>query len=172
MNAKQALPDEAAKNLAKLAEAVAAIAAGEAPDHDPSQLLTLALRAASLAASGWVTGSEEQPASAVGQRVYELRGERGWSQQRLADALREIGVPWQQPTVSEVEAVRASLPLEMRPDRVRRIEVEELLGLAHVFGTTVLDLLSSDAFLLRVGTIEPGFAREELARRLTGEEGK
>lgn len=70
------------------------------------------------------------PEHVVGRRVKALRIARGWSQQELATRMVNQGHGWRQTTVAKTEAAD------------RPIRVNEIQGLAHVFGVQMTDLLT------------------------------
>ena len=65
--------------------------------------------------------------------IRRLRKERGWTQQRLANEMKAIGLPWARITVAESEARGR-----------RRVTPEELLALALVFGVPISWTLSPE----------------------------
>ncbi|MFI5803001.1 helix-turn-helix domain-containing protein [Streptomyces sp. NPDC051561] len=85
-------------------------------------------------------GSAEQ---VVGRRVKSLRVTRGWSQQELATRMATKGYQWRQTTVAKTEAAD------------RPIRVNEVQGLASIFGVTVSDLMTVpiDDFEMATATI-------------------
>ncbi|MFI9610356.1 helix-turn-helix domain-containing protein [Streptomyces sp. NPDC052023] len=66
----------------------------------------------------------------MGKQVRRIRELRGWSQQELARRMHDKGYSWRQTTVAKTEAAD------------RPIRVNEVQGLAIVFGVTVNDLLA------------------------------
>ena len=85
------------------------------------------------------TKAQTQPApeltleEAVGRRVRELRTERGWTQVQLAQGMAVAGLTdWRRLTVTALESGQ------------RRIQLDEVLVLAHVFGVPVVELLPLD----------------------------
>ncbi|QER88599.1 helix-turn-helix domain-containing protein [Streptomyces tendae] len=66
----------------------------------------------------------------MGKQVKRIRELRGWSQQELARRMVDKGYSWRQTTVAKTEAAD------------RPIRVNEVQGLAIVFGVTVNDLLA------------------------------
>lgn len=73
--------------------------------------------------------SAEQKA---GERIRDLRVSNGLSQQQLADAMTELGFPWQQTTVAKTEAA------------ARPIRVNEVAALASIFGTDASSFIPVD----------------------------
>lgn len=63
-------------------------------------------------------------------RMKDLRKRRGWSAQKLADAMTGVGAPWLDTTVAKLENGHR-----------KNVTVAELAGLAEVFGVTPSDLL-------------------------------
>jgi transcriptional regulator with XRE-family HTH domain len=70
------------------------------------------------------------PSALVGARMRELRDGRGWSAQRLADELAQVGIKWDRSIVANLESGRRA-----------SVSVEELLALAYVFGVAPVHLL-------------------------------
>ncbi|MEV6651202.1 helix-turn-helix transcriptional regulator [Streptomyces sp. NPDC051219] len=70
------------------------------------------------------------PEHVVGRRVAALRVARGWSQRELATRMTDQGHSWRQTTVAKTEAAD------------RPIRVNEMQGLARVFGVQMVDLLT------------------------------
>jgi transcriptional regulator with XRE-family HTH domain len=101
----------------------------------------------------------------LGERVRMQRGQLGWTQAQLADALTEHGWPVDPTAVVRIEKGE------------RAVQVEQLLVLAAALGTTPSDLLTPDhPGTLTVGTrevtegrVEAWFAGDPdaLARRVT-----
>ncbi len=71
----------------------------------------------------------------MGENMARLRRERGWSQERLAEAMTEAGCPMPQTAISRIE--RAGTP--GAPSR--GISVDEALGAARAFGVSLDELL-------------------------------
>jgi len=69
------------------------------------------------------------PEQSFGQRLRDLRTARAWSQQKVADAMRELGFGWRQTTAAKTEAAERPVPLG------------EVVALAGLFGVGVHDLL-------------------------------
>jgi transcriptional regulator with XRE-family HTH domain len=70
------------------------------------------------------------PTALVAARVRELRDGRGWSAQRLADELTQVGINWDRSIVANLESGRRAT-----------VSVEELLALAYVFGVAPVHIL-------------------------------
>src|SRR5207249_4769097 len=82
-----------------------------------------------------VEGISMTPTQAITRRMHALRKKRGWTAQRLADAMTGVGVPWDRQVVSKLENGRR-----------QTVSAGELLALAYVLGIHPLDLLvPSDA---------------------------
>jgi transcriptional regulator with XRE-family HTH domain len=69
--------------------------------------------------------------AAIAERVRNLRRDNSWTQEDLAAALVEVGVPWNRATVINLEARAMSSRSQSTPGR-DSISVQELLGLARV----------------------------------------
>jgi transcriptional regulator with XRE-family HTH domain len=123
-------PDDA---LAAVARAVDAVLAGrQAPDALEQPLNDLRRcvgeAAASEADDGW--GTSQTLAEAVGDNIGDLRRISGWSQERLAEAMSQMGFHWNRQTAAESErGVR------------RRASLEEVLALAALFSVPALQIL-------------------------------
>lgn len=70
------------------------------------------------------------PTAVIAKRVRELRTRRGWSAQRLAEYLSQVGVPWDRSIVANLENGRR-----------QTISVEEWLALAYVLDVAPINLL-------------------------------
>lgn len=70
---------------------------------------------------------------AVGEKVRQLRIERGWSQAELSEKLDSLGWPMGQMTISRLEA------------GTRPLRLAEADALASAFGMTLVALLDDDA---------------------------
>ena len=68
-----------------------------------------------------------------GALVIDLRKRRGWSQEELAGHMTSAGFAWNQQTVTKTETAR-------RPIRLNEVE-----GLARVFGVPIAALVDSGA---------------------------
>lgn len=68
----------------------------------------------------------------IATSIRRLRGERNWTQQRLADEVQAVGLSWARITVAEAETCR------------RRVTPEELLALAVVFEVPISWILSPE----------------------------
>jgi transcriptional regulator with XRE-family HTH domain len=73
--------------------------------------------------------------SALGANIRRLRAKRGWTQEALAEEMDRAGFDWSRVTVAQSENEIGSAA------RSRRVTIEELIGLAMVLRTTVLELL-------------------------------
>jgi transcriptional regulator with XRE-family HTH domain len=65
----------------------------------------------------------------LGENLKALRNESGWSQDRLAAAMVALGFKWKRVTCAEVEG------------RSRRLGLDELMGLAALFGVPAVQLM-------------------------------
>ena len=66
----------------------------------------------------------------AGHRFRELRNERGWSQEDLAERMKAFGLRWSQATVTRLEAA------------TRPIRLNEVAALAAAFGLNLTDFLA------------------------------
>jgi transcriptional regulator with XRE-family HTH domain len=81
---------------------------------------------------------EHEPASLntaqlIGERVSVIRKTRSMSQEALADAMQELGVPFPRVVIAKLESGRRSF-----------VKTDELLGLCIVLGIAPVDLLVPD----------------------------
>jgi transcriptional regulator with XRE-family HTH domain len=76
---------------------------------------------------------------AIAASMKRRREERGWSQEALALEMRGLGFPWSRMTVTEVE--RSAPGSGAAKGLGRQVSVQEVLGLAQVFGVGLEDLL-------------------------------
>ena len=65
----------------------------------------------------------------VGSNLKAVRGESGWTQEKLAEAMTNAGFDWKRVTCAEVEA------------DTRRISMEELLTVAALFAVPAIELM-------------------------------
>jgi transcriptional regulator with XRE-family HTH domain len=70
--------------------------------------------------------------SVLARRVRELRDEKGFTQEKLAQRMSELGFAWQRVTVAEVEG-----------SQKRRVSIDEWVGLASAFGVSAITLLET-----------------------------
>ena len=75
------------------------------------------------------------PHAAIARRMRELRKGRGWSAERLAEEMRQVGIPWQRMVVTKLELAAE------RGTAMRAISVEEFLALAYVLSVAPIHLL-------------------------------
>ena len=73
-------------------------------------------------------GEVRSPSVLLGERIRELRTDRGWSLQDLADRMREHGVKLHKTTVAKVETAE------------RRVPLDELLTFAYVLDVAPVHL--------------------------------
>lgn len=66
------------------------------------------------------------------RRIREVRGARGWSQQRLSDELKALGWPLAQSTIAKIESGAT---------RARNISVEDAMAVCAALGVSPLDML-------------------------------
>lgn len=144
-----ALPAEVRKHVEVLVDALASTAQG-APVHEVVDDVDRAVEEAFYAARA--LGEQKQLgvhvkhrtvefADVIADRLRRRRLEAGWTQADLADAMTRLGFSWKRITVAEVEA-GARAPEDTGPSREgRRVSLEELLGLAILYGEPLLKLL-------------------------------
>lgn len=77
-----------------------------------------------------VTSAQGDPESWAGSRFRELRNERGWSQQDVADHMKAFGYSWSQATMTRLEAA------------TRPVRLNEVADLAALYGLKVSDFLT------------------------------
>ncbi len=68
----------------------------------------------------------------IAENIRNLRLEAGWTQQQLADAMTAIGFTWARETAVEVERTG------------RKVQLEEVVGIAALFGIPIMELLLPD----------------------------
>jgi len=95
-------------------------------------------------------------ADATAANVKRLRNEAGWTQEQLARDMSAVGFDWKRITVAEVEAAS------------RRVSLEEMVGLASLFGETVMAFLDVRANYLRFGAAR-SLSGDELIEMFCGE---
>ena len=71
-----------------------------------------------------------RPTQLVAQRVRALRQRHGWSAERLAQEMQQVGIPWERMVVSKLENGRRAT-----------VSVDELLALAYVLSVVPVHLL-------------------------------
>jgi transcriptional regulator with XRE-family HTH domain len=76
---------------------------------------------------------ELTPQEIAGGQLRLLRQGRGWSQQEVADRMRNMGYTWQQSTIGKIEAAQ------------RPLRLNELADLAALFGVPVTDFVTPGA---------------------------
>lgn len=77
-----------------------------------------------------VTPPPESPLATVARRVREVRKRRGYTAEKLAERLKEHGVPWERGVVVKFESGRR-----------QSLSVDELYGLALALDCSVMALL-------------------------------
>lgn len=171
--ARPQMPKEIAEHVRVFEERLAQLAEGAAPAEVVNDILRAsdqAIRAAQTVARQ----QDKQPRrtaavltswQVIGFNLGQIRRGAGISQAELATAMDRAGFPWKRITVAEVEGGK------------RRTSIEELLGLAAVFGVPVVRLLvphHSDCMTLTDG--QPGQRRVldagEVEELLVGQAGK
>lgn len=78
-------------------------------------------------------GDAASPTQVIAKRVRELRREREWTAERLADEVTKAGVKWNRGTVAKLENGRRD-----------SVSVEELFALAWAFGVPPVVLVLPD----------------------------
>jgi transcriptional regulator with XRE-family HTH domain len=126
--------------LDAIGNALAAIASDRDVDtHEVA--LPKALDAALQAAVGlakrkrgvsWTSLFESSYTAIIAENLRNLRLEAGWTQQQLANAMTAIGFGWARETAVEVERYG------------RKLQLEEVLGIAALFSVPVVELLLPD----------------------------
>ena len=134
-------PAELVSFVDDITDVLVAIASGQ-DDGDNQQALSEAVDAALQAAvvlerkkrggASWSTPGEASFTEIIAENVRNLRLEAGWTQQQVADAMAEIGFNWSRETTVEIERTG------------RKVQLEELMGIAALFGVPVLELLMPD----------------------------
>jgi transcriptional regulator with XRE-family HTH domain len=133
------LPVAARDHVATFIERLTELADPDVRPARRSRLLDEADQAVRIAEQRCVAHSREQAAraadhvvdfaQAVGENVRRLRDEAAMTQAELAEVMSDLGFDWKRITVAEAE--RGS----------RRLQLEELLGLAALFGQPMSWLL-------------------------------
>ena len=132
-------------------EALVGISTGEQMDNHEEALydaLDRGLRTAismarqSRTGSRWTQPPEMSFSAVIAANLRSLRLDAAWTQQQLAEAMAAAGFRWTRETVVEVE--RKAVEDPEAENRGRRVQLEELLVLAALFGVPVLELLIPD----------------------------
>lgn len=139
--ARPALPEGVQTHLDIVRDRLASLAEG-APTgevlHDLDLAFDRAFEAALTAGqdkrSGKDSGHRLVPDFGVliAERARRLREDAGWTQAQVAEAMTRLGFKWTRVTVAEVEL------------GTRRVSMEELVGLAAMYGEPLLLLLTPD----------------------------
>jgi transcriptional regulator with XRE-family HTH domain len=134
---KKKTPPPLVDYVTQIADALTGISEGNNAEEALAQALDGAVRAAwslapERARNPWDRPGEASFGGIIADHLKELRAESGWTQERLAGAMAQIGFPWRRITVAEVET------------DTRRVSLDELLGLAAVFGVPALTLVIPD----------------------------
>lgn len=144
--------------LEELVQCLRAVAEG-ATGQSPEEVFDRAFRAALS------QGGQRQPdaweltttfTGTISDHIRQLRKEAGWTQAELADAMAQLGFRWRRVTVAEVETAGMAEAEELRRSP-RRVNWEELLGLAALFGEPMVKfLLPKDNYLdFPTGEVSP-----------------
>jgi transcriptional regulator with XRE-family HTH domain len=110
-------------------------------------------------ADAWERPLSDSFGRIIGENIKALRNEAGWSQERLARAMETAGYIWKRITCAEVEA------------STRRVSLEELVGLAALFGVPLIELLLPREHV-GVDLPERDLSRRDTLELLLGREGK
>ncbi len=165
MTRRPALPKEVSEHLGVFEDRLRQLADGS-PTHevvdDIDRATELAVRAAYRAGEKRRAGPETAAlvgfAETISANLRSVRNESGWTQEQLARGMSTVGFDWKRITVAEVEAGS------------RRVSLEELVGLAALFGETVLAFLDLGPNYLRVGTCS--ISRDDMFEMFLGEQGQ
>lgn len=150
------IPPAVRDQLDAAADALAAVGEGADVVNEVYRAVDAAVRAASVHArrreqGQWSTTFAASFAQIIGENLKGLRTEAGWTQAQLAQAMAQIGFPWQRVTVAEVEGA------------ARRVSLEEVVGLAALFSMPALRIILPDsdtALDWTQGDLEPDTVRE------------
>jgi transcriptional regulator with XRE-family HTH domain len=161
------LPAELKSYVDAIGKALTAI--GSDPHVATNQgVLSRAVDAAIQAAVGlarkrsgtsWTNPSEVSFTEIVAENLRNLRLEAGWTQQQLADSMAAIGLTWVRETVVEVERTG------------RKMQLEEVVGVAGLFGVPVLELLLPDEATV-LALPEASIGRAQLTELMLGQGGE
>ena len=77
-----------------------------------------------------MTNVRNDPESWAGSRFRELRNQRGWSQQDVADRMKAFGYSWSQATMTRLETA------------TRPVRLNEVADLAALHGLKIGDFLA------------------------------
>jgi transcriptional regulator with XRE-family HTH domain len=132
------LPAAARKSLESIGQRLADVADGDPWDEVAPELRDLLANALYHASRAREPGLEaaDRPAvdlvGVVAANVRALRLEAGWTQGQVAEVMTRAGFDWKRITVAEVEAGG------------RRVQLDEMLTLAALFGVPMVSLLMPD----------------------------
>jgi transcriptional regulator with XRE-family HTH domain len=134
---QDAPPPEVGVYVEKIQSALARLSRGDQSEsqvRDLHQAFDGAIRAAAQIAvrdhgSQWKRPGSATFAQILGENLKALRIESGWSQDRLATAMAALGFKWKRVTCAEVEGTS------------RRLGLDELMGLAALFGVPAVQLM-------------------------------
>jgi len=132
------LPDATRRSLDGIEKRLAEVVGGDPWDEvapNLRMLLSNALFHASRARRPGLEAAEGPPldmGGVVAWNVRALRLQAGWTQVQVAEAMAHAGFDWKRITVAEVEAGS------------RRVQLDEMLALAALYGVPVVSLLLPD----------------------------
>jgi transcriptional regulator with XRE-family HTH domain len=157
---------EIRRAVARMQAALTAMARGEEPDEHPQDVLEEVVATIDADAFDPFTLAIG-PDTITSRRMRELRLQSGASpnaplrQEDLAEAMSQVGCDWRRGTVTETEKER------------RRLSLDELLGLALVFGVPVVELLSpAPGEVIEIGDGGPQLGWRQVRELLIGRGGK
>jgi len=123
MAEKKSLPLGLRRCVDDISNALADVAEGRDGFPQLYEAVQSAVSAATSLATA-ATGDERSAANfgvIIGKNLKDLRTQAGWSQERLATAMADLGFGWKRITVAETELA------------LRRVTLEEVLGLGVLF---------------------------------------
>ena len=140
MPARSRIPTELTAPLDAIGKALAGISSDQDVDAHQQSLyraLDAGLQAAVALArrkqqTSWTRPLEASFTEIVAFNLRNLRLEAEWTQQQLAEAMTAIGFTWARETVVEVERTG------------RKVQLEEIVGIAALFGVPMVELLLPD----------------------------
>jgi transcriptional regulator with XRE-family HTH domain len=91
--------------------------------------------------------NEQSPSDVLGDRVRQLRKQRGWSVEQLAERCEEVGAP--KLTVSALYAIESGRR-DKTGRRRRHVTVEEYLALSLALGVSPRALLLASSFDINI----------------------
>jgi transcriptional regulator with XRE-family HTH domain len=133
-DSRRPLPRAARDALRAAEDVLRQLHDGEAEGHAHADYAAATVRA-------FEAVKRERPGASVGSRetvdyapilagnIARARGASGFTQAALAESMARVGFPWKRITVAEVER------------GVRRVSLDELVGLAALFGKPIVEFL-------------------------------